>query len=211
MLAFSQVELYVYLQQQVDINPYLTFADSVYDPEASKSDVTIRKRHGTWQVEINAPRIALRMDNRDDTSPDPKARARAVWLIQGIRGRNRILLQVTRTIVAQQIDFLEKRTDWPRRLTLKRIAQFTGYHPSTVHRVLRHKLADTPRGVMPLTFLLSPFYAPERIRAAIRHIVLDTPGGHMLSDQAIALRLQQQGLAISRRTVSKYRFQSFSE
>jgi RNA polymerase sigma-54 factor len=47
--------------------------------------------------------------------------------------------------------------------------------------------------------------APAAARARLSQIIEQEPRGHVLSDQAIARRLGEEGIELSRRTVAKYR------
>lgn len=91
-----------------------------------------------------------------------------------------------------------------------------GLHPSTVSRAIRHKQVRTPAGL----FALKQFFAPSlptaadaestewSARQAMEHIrrwIAAEDKRKPYSDRELAERLAKAGIAVSRRTVTKYR------
>ncbi|HEX7198501.1 MAG TPA: RNA polymerase sigma-54 factor, partial [Dongiaceae bacterium] len=96
-------------------------------------------------------------------------------------------------------------------LSRREIARSLELHESTVSRAISGKHAATPRGVVALAAFFggglgeAADIAPAAARARLKEIVEKEPRGHALSDQEIVRRLAQGGIALSRRTVAKYR------
>ncbi len=152
------------------------------------------------------------------TGDDPEVRQylrqkhqRATLLIQDIRKRRRTLELCTERVAEHQRDFFRGGALHP--LTMAQVAQETGLHESTVSRALRGKYLQCERGVYPLSFFFARALpgAPEggltaaAARDAIRACVRDEDKKQPLSDRRIAQALAADGIAVSRRTVAKYR------
>jgi RNA polymerase sigma-54 factor len=98
-------------------------------------------------------------------------------------------------------------------LGLREIAEETGMHESTVSRVTNNKFMATPLGVFELTYFFSramtstggSAYSGTAIRGLIKEMIGEERPDAPLSDVQIARLLAQQGLAVARRTVTKYR------
>ena len=86
-------------------------------------------------------------------------------------------------------------------------------HESTVSRVTNNKYMATPLGVFELKYFFSRAMVSASGSAftgtAIRELIKDMVEGEAahspLSDAEIARQLGRQGLAVARRTVTKYR------
>jgi len=139
----------------------------------------------------------------------------ARWLIDAIRQRQDTLLRVVREIVRHQKEYLDRGLAAMKPLKMQRIADDLGIHVSTVSRAISDKYAQTPQGILPLKFFFhggtesqdgeqeSRLSVKDRVRAAIEAEDRRSP----LSDEDLAVRFKSDGLAIARRTVTKYRKQ----
>jgi RNA polymerase sigma-54 factor len=95
-------------------------------------------------------------------------------------------------------------------MTLKDIAAEVGVHESTVSRAIAHKYIQTPQGIYPLKYFFTQSiqgsfqeYSAESIRNQIRNLIQNET--KELSDDKIAEILNNLGVDIARRTVTKYR------
>ena len=138
-------------------------------------------------------------------------RAEAQWLVRSMAKRAETILTVTREIVRAQGDFFEKGAAGLRPLTLKRVAEETDLHESTVSRVAANKLIATPRGVFELKFFFTNAVgeaddlSAESVRCQLKALVDAEPADAVLSDDDLVRLLRTQGIEIARRTVAKYR------
>ncbi len=158
----------------------------------------------------------------EDAATDPAVKemlkkkiGSARWLIDAIRQRQDTLLRVVREIVRHQRGFLDHGLTSMAPLKMQRIADDLGIHVSTVSRAIADKYAQTPQGILPLKFFFhggtgssdgsveSRLSVKDRVRAAIEAEDRRNP----LSDEDLAARFKAEGLAIARRTVTKYRKQ----
>jgi len=85
-------------------------------------------------------------------------------------------------------------------------------HESTVSRVTSNKYMMTPRGLIELKYFFSSHVESDghacsarAVRALIRQIIGAEDARHPLSDVKVTHILADKGIAIARRTVSKYR------
>ncbi|MBR6014836.1 MAG: RNA polymerase factor sigma-54 [Firmicutes bacterium] len=138
----------------------------------------------------------------------------AIWLIRSLQQRNNTVVSVASAIVNHQQGFFLRGEEYMKPLTLKRIAEETGVHESTVSRTVNGKYLQTGSGIYELkSFFKSGLpkagddesVASDIVRKRIRDIIAgeDTASPH--SDQYISEELNREGIAISRRTVAKYR------
>jgi RNA polymerase sigma-54 factor len=95
---------------------------------------------------------------------------------------------------------------------VKDVAQATGFHESTIRRTVAGKVLSCPRGLLPLAHLFCEpvnqmTVSTDAVKTAIRHLVQAESPDAPLSDMEISQRLQAMGMAVSRRTVAKYRLE----
>lgn len=142
-----------------------------------------------------------------------KRYAEAERILRCIEQRNTTLLNVASAIFERQADFCRIGMAGLKPVTQSEIARTLGVHESTVSRAIRGKYADTPQG----TFELKRFFTTAirkregdpvsavHVKELIRKIIAAEDKAHPLSDQEIARILQEKGIAVARRTVTKYR------
>ena len=117
------------------------------------------------------------------------------------------------TIMKMQQPFFETGDETVlRSMTLEDVATQTGLHLSTVSRVSNSKWVQTPFGIYPLRWFFTSAakldgdeVSIRNIKAALEEIVEAEDHRHPLTDDALALALQQRGFDVARRTVAKYR------
>ena len=137
----------------------------------------------------------------------------AVWLIRSIEQRRRTLYNVVEAIIDMQQDFFDHGPKNLRPLTMKRVADRLGIHESTVSRAIANKYAETPHGLFSLRAFFTaglPGSDGESLSAAtvkreLKDLVAAEDPAQPLSDQALTEILAGKGIAMSRRTVAKYR------
>ncbi|MBF0191098.1 MAG: RNA polymerase factor sigma-54 [Magnetococcales bacterium] len=188
-------------------------------------DVFVRKQEGEWVVEVNpetVPKLRInrtyekaindRMSEQDKRFLTENARS-AQWLIKSLEQRSSTIYRVAESIVRFQKDFLEYGPEYLRPLILKDVADDIGVHESTASRVTSNKYMHTNRGIFELKFFFSSSLASdsgenhssEAVKFKIRKLVEGESPRRPLSDEKLAKLLQDQGIAVARRTVAKYR------
>ncbi|MFD0671415.1 RNA polymerase factor sigma-54 [Cohnella sp. GCM10027633] len=137
----------------------------------------------------------------------------AAGLKEMVRFRSHALTSVILAVAHEQRYFLTDGPSAIRPLKLEQIAAKTGFHVSTVSRAVQGKFVDTPYGVMPLSRLFSASVASDRggplsartVKLRVRALIAGEDKRSPLTDKQLADRLREEGMAISRRTVAKYR------
>lgn len=188
-------------------------------------DVTVKKVNNTWKVELNsdaAPKLRINstyanmikdVKNSDDNSSMKNHLQEARWFIKSLLSRNETLLKVAHCIVERQKEFLEHGEESMKALVLHDIAEAVDMHESTISRVTTKKYMHTPRGIFELKYFFSSHVSTASggecsataIRALIKKLVAAETPKKPLSDNKIALILEDQGINVARRTVAKYR------
>lgn len=94
------------------------------------------------------------------------------------------------------------------------VAQMTGLSEATVSRVANSITLATPQGVLSLRYffhsgvggtLLQEDASSLAVKQAIKELVDAEDKQHPLSDAKLVALLAERGMAVSRRTVNKYR------
>ncbi len=138
---------------------------------------------------------------------------KAQGFIEAIRQRQDTLTLTMQTIMKMQQPFFETGDETVLRpMTLEDVATQTGLHLSTVSRVSNSKWVQTPFGIYPLRWFFTSAakldgdeVSIRNIKAALEEIVEAEDHRHPLTDDALAIALQQRGFDVARRTVAKYR------
>ncbi|MEP9412495.1 MAG: RNA polymerase factor sigma-54 [Candidatus Brocadia sp.] len=137
----------------------------------------------------------------------------AKWLIDAIEQRRSTLYKVACKIVELQKDFLDEGIHRLRTLKMQDVADVVGVHVSTVSRAIAHKYIQTPQGIFEMKFFFTGGFQNvdgsmeswEAIRQKLAEIVAKEDKSKPLSDEEVAEKLHASGIAIARRTVTKYR------
>ncbi|ETA52080.2 RNA polymerase subunit sigma-54 [Ponticoccus alexandrii] len=142
-----------------------------------------------------------------------QAHSEARALKQALDLRQSALRKIVDVMVEVQGDFFRDGPEALQALTQTTIAERTGFHLSTVSRVLNGLLIEGPNGIVSAQALCPRSArrsgedgAPKPKVMARLHSLLKTECTvHPLSDQRLSERLGAEGLAVSRRVVAKYR------
>ncbi|HEY6488513.1 MAG: RNA polymerase sigma-54 factor [Terracidiphilus sp.] len=201
----------------------------VYNREQTRliePDVVFVKRGGEWVVTMNEEDLpSLRLSQRyrrmlvsENTEKEVKEYVKerfrsALQLMRNIAQRKSTILRTCEVIVRRQQDFLDQGIEALRPMMIKEVAEEIGVHPSTVSRAVANKYAHTPQGVIELRFFFSEgSNGPEGadtpllvLKRKVRKLIEEEDPRHPLTDDHLALVLQQQGIQLTRRTVAKYR------
>ncbi len=136
----------------------------------------------------------------------------AQWVVRAVEQRRSTLLSCAKAMAARQADFFHRGPGHLRPMTLTDIAEDVGVHESTVSRAVQDKYLQCAYGVFPLKCFFSRALSDtesglssEQAKAALRGLIQNEDRRKPLSDQKLCGLLASQGIAISRRTVAKYR------
>jgi len=190
-------------------------------------DVTLRRFDDEWLIIPNNEALpTLRVSPRyramlksgsnadDETRRYLKDKIRsAESFIRNVDRRKDTVSRITQIIMEVQRDFFEDGKGPLRPLRLEDVAVEIGVHLSTVSRGVTGKYMATPYGLFELKHFFSGGYrtstgmdvAATTIKQRLRDIVKDEEIAKPYSDQKIAEMLTEEGVAVARRTVAKYR------
>ncbi|GMA09170.1 RNA polymerase sigma-54 factor [Tetragenococcus halophilus subsp. flandriensis] len=134
------------------------------------------------------------------------------WLKKTIQQRGDTIYRVGKAIVSHQKDFFLDKDRPLKPLTLKDISEELEIHESTVSRAVNGKYLETEFGVFELKFFFSKKIGENSNESSandakrlLQQLVDQEDKAKPLSDQKLTELMKDQGIAISRRTVAKYR------
>lgn len=211
------------LIKTLNLSPGKTF--SGLKEQSIEPEIVVRKVQGEWRVEL-ANSLMSRIDINKEYQSIIKKNARdksfktistqlqeAKILVNGLKRRNETLLAVATYIVSHQDNFFEEGAFEMRPMNLIDVASALNYHESTISRITTGKYMATPRGLFELKYFfpgqLKTVQGKSRssiaVKAMIEKIITNESSDHAYSDDEITKQLNQEGITISRRTVTKYR------
>ena len=200
-----------------------------FDPESDrvvKPDVVVLKGDDdTWKVYLNdetVPRLRVSGEYRhflaSAEAKNDKEFIREKYrsardFIRGVEDRNRTVLRVSMAIVELQLEFMKHGIEHLRPMVLRDVAEATGFHESTISRVVKAKTIHTPQGLFDLNYFFSASLGSNRgdevsatvVKHRINALVQAEDPAKPLSDETIARLLDRDGIQVARRTVNKYR------
>ena len=137
----------------------------------------------------------------------------ARWLLNAINQRRTTMIRVMQSIIERQSEFFEKGPAFLKPLIMEDIAQMVDMNVATISRVANSKYVQTPLGVYEIKHFFNSGITREdgtdmskrSVKQRIREIIEAEPVSKPLSDQEIFRRLNEEGIKLARRTVTKYR------
>lgn len=196
-------------------------------PSYVAPDVTVFVRSGGIQVELNfdagAPlsisRNYLELAGRDGCPDDVRRyiadKAKEIEQVSAnIKRRNDTLVGLAQCIAEEQRDFFLRGRAALRPLRMKTVAEKLGLHESTISRAVSNKYLQCRWGVFSLGYFFTKGYnieggaaeiATQQVKEKLRSVIARENKESPYSDQKLSEILSVMGIAISRRTVAKYR------
>ena len=144
----------------------------------------------------------------------------AEWFLNGLGRRNQTLVKVTREIVRRQKAFFLGFATAPSPLRMSEIAQALDIHEATVSRITSGKYLQCSAGIFALRYFFTnaavtktestngsaSVFSKEEVKNRIKQLIDEAEkSGKKLSDEKISKKLEEYGMSVARRTVSKYR------
>lgn len=194
------------------------------------SDAEIRKIDGEFFILMKdgvLPMLSVNPLYKDilkDSTNDKEATEyvkekidKAMFLIKSIEQRKSTLHKVLQKILEKQKDYFEKGEKYLKPMTLKEIAEKLEMHESTISRAIRDKYILTSMGTIKIKDLFVNSISNKEksdgeedvtvinIKKVLEEVIKEEDKRKPLADQAISEILKEKGMAISRRTVAKYR------
>ena len=207
-----------------NLNPYPTAAfTAAVNGDSSRGiirpDVLIREIDGELTVEVvESRRFSLRVApiysslssklRSAETTESEKQHVRqyvgrAKFFIDNINRRRATIQRIAECLVERQRDYLLHGVQHLVPLTRAEVGELIGMHESTVSRATAEKYVMIPTGeVVPFSHF---FTASLGTKDQIRRMIESEDPARPYSDQEIADALAEEGIALARRTVAKYR------
>ena len=170
--------------------------------------------HESAYPQLNINKLFLSIKSRDSKEDNAFVKSyiqQAQWFIGTLHKRNHTLLRAAYALLHRQHRFFRLGPSHIRPLKLQDIADMLLLHEATISRIVSKKYIQTNWGIYPLSYLFSSKvssnsqqHSKQSVKSIIKQIILNNDHTH-LSDQKIVNALQQQGITIARRTVTKYR------
>jgi RNA polymerase sigma-54 factor len=137
----------------------------------------------------------------------------ALRLLKNIEQRKQTIVRVCEAVIRRQRDFLDYGVDYLKPMMIKDVAEEVGVHPSTVSRAVASKYAHTPQGVFELRYFFSEAVnGPSGgdmplliLKRKVKKMIEQEDKTAPFTDDQLAKMLCEQGIAVNRRTVAKYR------
>lgn len=137
----------------------------------------------------------------------------AQWLIDSIEQRRNTLSKVAQAIVDYQYKFLDEGPEYIEPLKMQQIADQVHVHVTTVSRAVDDKWIQTPRGILPLRRFFvggtqsadGDDVAWDTIRLKLQEVIDNEDKSDPYSDDELVKQLEDHGLKVARRTITKYR------
>lgn len=179
---------------------------------------------GKWQVTLNEEDLPSvnwntayrQLDDSKLTAQEKEGlffyRKQARLFLRGLQKRKDTLQKIGRYLLKKQPGVYDPSKPFAP-LTLLDIAKGVNLHPSTVGRALQGKAISTPQGVFLLKSFISaplknqPNTSTFSVKQKLLGWIAQENPSHPLTDQALCKKLHDQGIQISRRTITKYRNQ----
>lgn len=187
------------------------------------ADVIVQRHLGKWVAVINPeviPKIQVSRfyanilkGRRDGGSAVSEQMREARWLVRNVEQRFETIQRVAQATIDHQSRFFEYGPLAMRPLTLGEIADGLGLHESTVSRVTSRKYMATPSGLFEFKHFFGSHVETAAgapcssiaVRALITELIGTESADRPLSDIKLTRLLEQRGIKVARRTVSKYR------
>ena len=229
-LDVSEIQPALALLRTLNPNPALSYEKSQRQLDNGIEsydipDVIVVQRGQHWEVSLNPetlPKLRInqvyaKLVNRNDNSEQGVYLKEQLYdarlFIRSIEERNQNLLKVATCIVKRQQAFFEQGVMAMQPMVLKDVADEVGLHESTVSRITTSKTILTPKGLFSLKYFFSSQVSSDEgegvsstaISAMIKQMIEAEDPKKPLSDSSIMKHLQDKGIDIARRTVTKYR------
>ncbi|GLO69944.1 RNA polymerase sigma-54 factor [Phaeobacter inhibens] len=212
-LSSDSVQECLALLRRLDPKPGNAF---VVDPTLTREpDVRITPSGDGWDIEFlsswqgGVEITQLPRGGRASEANEALAKARA--LKHALDMRVSALKGVVGEIVERQGAYFRLGDRALAPMTLSEIARETGFHLSTVSRILNGLLIEGPNGIVLARTLFTGTASAQatqskpQVQARIRALLAEEDLRKPLSDRRLTAILQSEGIAVSRRVVSNYR------
>lgn len=207
---YPQLDLSLAIQKlsTLQLRPFETLKKELPCPIIP--DLYIRNTENSWSIGLYneiIPRFCITYDNLSLPSKEEQNtldlwRSSGKWLINTLRRRKEILLQIAHKLTHRQNSYLSQKGPL-KPYTIQDLVTEIGLHESTISRALSEKYVETPLGIILLKSLLTSSPQRKEAKAILQELIAQESAP--LTDDQLAHALQEKGYPIARRTISKYR------
>jgi len=198
--------------KKINGSEYITPDIFVEEDENGKFKVKISNEYP--EIRINRKLLEEYKNNKNTKSFIKGYENKIKAITSALLDREKTIKAIVEKILEIQDGFLKNEEVGLKPLTLKEIAEKAGVHESTVSRVVSRKYIQMPYGIVPLkkffatgvetsTGVISNIVIKEKIKNIIENESKLKP----LTDAEIAAVLNNEGIPLARRTITKYREQ----
>lgn len=179
-------------------------------------DLRINQTYANMLIAYNQEKKNQTKDKKEAATFVKQKMENAKWFIDAIQQRQHTLIISMNAIMEYQREYFESGDEAHLRpMILKDIAEITHLDISTISRVANSKYIQTPFGIYSLKYFFSEGLqtdsGEEVSTREIKKILEECIGGEdkkkPLTDDKLAVILNDKGYQIARRTVAKYREQ----
>ena len=220
----TRLEALISIIRSLDPKPGLLFDEEVVLKKDIPDLFVTKDYQGEWKVHVNTetlPCISLNHRYVHTLKHGPleeqeyfrqKVRE-ARWLLRALRYRTKTMIRVAQEIIRQQAAFVREGIQELRPLSLQNVASVVGLHPSTISRTTADKWIQMPDGrVIALPYLFAAavdrslrLNSSHTVKFYIQTLIHKENHNNILSDSQLVTLLQERGIYVTRRRVSKYR------
>ena len=224
-MDIEDVEEYHKMLQELEPHPGRPYDDT--PDQVITADIKIMKVGEEWQVlseDRGIPRLRvnqllqkMKRAEQETSDSDKKfleERVRsAKFLLESLHHRERTIVRVMESILRRQLEFFEYGVEYLRPMVLRDVALDIDVHESTVSRISNGKYAETPFGLLEIKYFFNSSIrqiggldlASAAVKAKIKNVIAKENPKKPYSDNKICKILAEEGIALARRTVTKYR------
>jgi RNA polymerase sigma-54 factor len=219
--------LYQYLKS---LNPYPASDFDDRETQYIIPDLTVKNKEGRLTLQLNTgtiPELIIdeQFSHLGEHAPSEESKEAnhyikeaiksATLLISSVKMRNETVQKIGLILLEEQYEFFLHGPKALKPLTYRNISTRLNLHETTISRAVMGKYIDTDWGIIPIKELFSSALSSKAsetgevskraVKEMVGNLIKNHEGKKPLSDQKISDILQEQGITIARRTVSKYR------
>ena len=221
----EDVEEYHKMLQELEPYPGRPYDDTPI--QVISADIKVMKIGEEWQVifednglpRVQVNQILQKLKMQENAASEVEKRfleerlRSAKFMLESLHHRQRTIVRVMESIIRRQLEFFEYGVEYLRPMILRDVALDLDVHESTVSRISNGKYVETPHGLREIKYFFNSSIrqiggldlASEAVKAKIKNIIAQENAKKPFSDNAICSILEEQGISLARRTVTKYR------
>lgn len=220
-LTTEKIKEYIHLIGTLNPRPIMNIQSDIV--QYIVPDILVSLEKGNWQIRINDQWMGeykyneyymrLMQESQDDSLKaylEGKLE-RARFLVNCVEQRRNTIIKIVEAILEVQEEYFKNDKEL-KPMTMENIARMTDMHVSTVSRAVRDKYIQYKKTILLKNLFVTAAPSQEEvsvdiIKKRIQEMIRGESSSEPLSDQSISHQMQEEGVDISRRTISKYRKQ----